>query len=89
MRRQDFPPLASDEFYWLDLIGLMVENPQGQSLGRVVGLMENAAHPILRVAPQAAAEADRPERLIPFVRAVVLSVEREANRIVVDWGLDY
>jgi 16S rRNA processing protein RimM len=29
------------------------------------------------------------ERLLPFVGAVVLKVDREARLITVDWGLDY
>lgn len=108
VQRRHFPVLADDEFYWLDLIGLRVENPQGEQLGRVTALMDNAAHPVLRVAPapvsdsiasEATAEvvsAAAPvsalppsERLIPFVRQIVLSVDREAGKIIVDWGLDY
>jgi 16S rRNA processing protein RimM len=34
--RSQFPVLEDDEFYWSDLIGLAVENLQGESLGTVV-----------------------------------------------------
>ncbi len=52
--RKHFPALADDEFYWVDLIGLEVENLQGERLGVVTGMMDNGAHPILRVAVSAA-----------------------------------
>lgn len=88
VRRAHFPALADDEFYWVDLIGLAVENLDGVSLGTVFGLMENGAHPILKVAPSPdAKEAD--VRLIPFVDQFVRTVDMDARKIVVDWGVDY
>jgi len=59
--RSHFPPLSDDEFYWVDLIGLAVENLGGEHLGVVADLMDNGAHPILRVLKPAAetvADAD-------------------------------
>ncbi|MDB5991893.1 MAG: ribosome maturation factor RimM [Herbaspirillum sp.] len=47
--RSHFPALSNGEFYWVDLIGLSVENMQGEQLGTVADLMDNGAHPILRV----------------------------------------
>ncbi len=87
--RSHFPALSDNEFYWVDLIGLAVENLQGEQLGKVAGLMDNGAHPILQVA-QAVAGDDKPhESLIPFVDQFVVKVEREAGKITVDWGRDY
>jgi 16S rRNA processing protein RimM len=85
VRRADFPKLSKDEFYWVDLIGLAVVNTEGAALGDVVGLIDNGAHSVMRIAPDASAD----ERLIPFVDAYVQSVDFESRRIVVDWGLDY
>lgn len=48
--RNHFPALSDDEFYWIDLIGLSVQNLRGEPLGVVSDLMDNGAHPILRVA---------------------------------------
>jgi 16S rRNA processing protein RimM len=90
IRRSHFPPLSNDEFYWIDLIGLAVENLQGESLGTVHDLMDNGAHPILRVtAPQAPGAEKTQELLIPFVDRFVKTVDQEAKKITVDWGLDY
>ncbi|MDB5774411.1 MAG: rimM [Herbaspirillum sp.] len=64
--RSHFPSLSDDEFYWVDLIGLAVENLAGEHLGVVADLMDNGAHPILRVLKPAAeavveAEAEPPK----------------------------
>jgi 16S rRNA processing protein RimM len=87
VRRADFPKLSQDEFYWVDLIGLAVINTEGEALGEVVGLIDNGAHSVMRIAADSAFVAE--ERLIPFVDAYVRGVDLEARRIVVDWGLDY
>ncbi len=90
VRRSHFPQLEDDEFYWIDLIGLAVENSQGETLGTVVGLMDNGVHPILQVQEAVAAENEKPkERLIPFVDQFVKTVDQTGRKITVDWGLDY
>lgn len=94
--RSYFPPLSDGEYYWVDLIGLAVENLQGELLGQVTDLMDNGAHPILRVAPAesgngADKDADNkaPEMLIPFVDHYVQAVDQQAKKITVDWARDY
>jgi 16S rRNA processing protein RimM len=91
--RGDFPKLDSDdEFYWVDLIGLDVENEAGVALGRVADMIDNGAHSILRVEYPATNKDGQPvtgERLIPFVGVYVKTVDRAAKRIVVDWDADY
>ena len=89
IRRADFPAPADDEFYWVDLIGASVVNLQDEPLGVVAGLLDNGAQQILRVVGPAITGEAQEERLIPFVKAYVQSVDAKAGRIVVDWGLDY
>jgi 16S rRNA processing protein RimM len=88
IRRSHFPVLAESEFYWCDLIGLAVENVQGESLGTVANLIDNGAHPILRVVLSEETSSAR-EFLIPFVDRFVPSVDQHDRKIIVDWGLDY
>ncbi|HTJ93948.1 MAG TPA: ribosome maturation factor RimM [Pararobbsia sp.] len=88
VRRADFAKLSNDEFYWVDLIGLSVVNTEDRSLGQVVGMIDNGAHSVMRVAVSSDTPASE-ERLIPFVDVYVRSVDIEARQIVVDWGLDY
>jgi 16S rRNA processing protein RimM len=89
--RSSFPSTGDDEYYWVDLIGLQVVNRQGEALGEVTGLIDNGAHSVLRVCPDAAGDAQHgeQERLIPFVDAYIDKVDLQARRIDVDWGLDF
>jgi 16S rRNA processing protein RimM len=91
VRRSHFPALSNDEFYWVDLIGMEVENLRGEPLGTVGDLMDNGAHPILRVVAPAAdgAENAQKELLIPFVDQFVKTVDQAAKKIAVDWEADY
>ncbi|HET7061453.1 MAG TPA: ribosome maturation factor RimM [Nitrosospira sp.] len=73
-------------YYWSDLIGLEVVNLQGESLGKVAGLLKTGANDVLQV--QYLKESKR-ERLIPFISQVIVRVDQVAARITVDWGLDY
>lgn len=85
--RADFPQPDEGEYYWDQLTGLEVVNLQGESLGRVVGVLETGAQEVLKV--QGELDSKPKERLIPFVAALVHTVDLASRRIVVDWGLDY
>jgi 16S rRNA processing protein RimM len=86
--RSAFPTPDEGEFYWIDLIGLDVRNPQGEALGRVIDLLDNGPQSVLRC-EYAGVEGKPAERLIPFVSAYILSVSLADKLIVADWGLDY
>lgn len=83
--RAVFPKTAKGEYYWVDLIGLVVVNRDRVELGSVIGLLDTGAHSVLRV--QSAPHSE--ERLIPFVDAYIDAVDLDARLITVDWGLDY
>lgn len=82
--RNSLPATGEDEFYWGDLLGLAVVNSAGERLGKVAGLIETGANDVLRVVAD-----DESERLLPFVAAVVLEVDKEAGLIRVEWGSDW
>lgn len=82
--REALPATDKDEFYWGDLIGLDVVNSEDERLGRVAGLIETGANDVLRVVAD-----DETERLLPFVSAVVLVVDKPAGCIRVEWGSDW
>lgn len=82
--RDALPALATDEYYWADLVGLTVQNGEGLVLGTVAGLIETGANDVLRVACDG-----QPERLLPYVDAVVKQVDLTAGRILVEWGADW
>ncbi len=85
--RAALPAAPRGEVYWDDLTGLSVVNRAGIVLGEVCGMTAHGAHPLLRVARPAGSPG--PERLIPYVPAIVERVDVGAGRIDVDWGDDY
>ena len=85
--RAALPTAPPGEIYWDDLTGLAVVNRAGIVLGEVCGMTEHGAHPLLRVAPPPGSPG--PERLIPYVSAIVDRVDVGAGRIDVDWGEDF
>lgn len=90
IRRSHFPALDDNEFYWVDLIGLNVENLHGEALGKVSELMDNGAHPIMVVQAEEVSADGKPRQwLIPFVEHFVPTVDVAARRIVVDWEKDF
>lgn len=84
--RSRFPPLDEGEYYWSDLMGLQVVNLQGVLLGVVTDLIDNGAHPVLKVRGDWEGAS---ERLIPFVGHYIGEVDLAGKKISVDWGLDY
>lgn len=84
--RADLPEPAQDEYYWTDLIGAAVINHSGEHLGVVNELMSSGAHEVLCVRA-----GSGQERLLPFVAAVVKSLDMTATprQIVVAWELDW
>jgi 16S rRNA processing protein RimM len=85
--RSSFPSAGSDEYYWVDLIGLEVVNREGVALGRVTELLSTGPQTVLVVGYEAEGKAQ--ERMIPFVAAYVDQVDQAARRILVDWQADY
>jgi 16S rRNA processing protein RimM len=88
--RSSFPTAGTDEYYWVDLLGLDVFNREGVALGQVKDLMSTGPQTVLVLA-QASVEPGKPaiERMIPFVSAFVDNVDLLGRKITVDWQLDY
>ncbi len=82
-----FAPLAEGEYYWIDLLGLTCANGE-RIFGEIAEIFESGAHPILRV-KRPATDPTPGDELIPFVDAIVRSVNIAARRVDVDWeGLE-
>lgn len=83
IRREQLPATSEGEYYWSDLIGLEVVTADGVALGVVDSLLETGANDVLIV------KGER-ERAVPFIKGqVIIEIDREAGRIVVDWDPDF
>jgi len=85
--RSSFPTAATDEYYWVDLIGLAVVNREGVALGQVKELLSTGPQTVLVI--EYTEEGQVRERMIPFVSAFVDGVDLVSRRITVDWQPDY
>ncbi len=80
------PELSEDEFYWRELFGMQVITTKGYNLGEVVDLLETGSNDVLVVKANLKDAFGQKERLIPFLEEqVIIQVDREAQRIEVDW----
>ena len=80
--RSSFPTAATDEYYWVDLVGLDVVNREGVALGRVKELLSTGPQTVLVMEYS---EGDKTlERMIPFVSQFVDGVDLPGKKITVD-----
>jgi len=81
--RSQLPPVAADEYYWSDLIGMQVITHDDQVLGVVDHLLETGANDVIVVRGEQ-------EYLVPYIRGqVVESVDLETRVIRVNWDPDF
>lgn len=85
--RANFPTPETDEYYWVDLIGLDVMNREGLALGQVRELLHTGPQTVLVLAYSE--EGKSKERMIPFVNAYIDGVDLPAKRITADWQPDF
>ncbi|MDF2463937.1 MAG: rimM [Ramlibacter sp.] len=85
--RSSFPTAGTDEYYWVDLIGLDVVNREGDNLGTVRELLSTGPQTVLVI--EYFEQGKVLERMIPFVSVYVDAVDLAARRITVDWQADY
>lgn len=76
-------PLPEGEYYWFQLQGLRAVTDTGKELGRVTEIWRTPAHDVLVIAGSSEAGGQRPQYLVPAVRAVVAEVDLDRGRLVV------
>lgn len=80
--RSQLPPLPEGEHYWSDLEGLQAVTPQGETLGTVDHFRGVPTGHVMVV------RGER-EHWIPMTKDRIVTVEADAGRIVLDWGVDW
>ena len=74
----DLPAPSANEFYYFQVIGLLVETTDGRTLGRIEEVFFNGANDVWVV------KDGRHEVLIPVIDDVVRQIDYEAGRATVD-----
>ncbi len=83
VKREQLPPAEEGEFYWSDLIGLLVKTTQGEELGKVTQMMPTGSNDVMVV------KAER-ERLIPFIQGdVIKNIDLDAGVVEVEWDPEF
>jgi 16S rRNA processing protein RimM len=74
----DVEPLAEDEYYYWQVIGLRVQTEAGRHLGRLEQIIDTGANDVYQVRTETGGEL-----LLPAIAAVIKEVDLEKERIVV------
>jgi 16S rRNA processing protein RimM len=69
--------LPDETYYWADLVGLRVEEPDGALVGELVEIFRSGGNEVYRIVGEAS------ERLIPALRTTVLKIDLDAGLMVV------
>ncbi|GAB4441004.1 MAG: ribosome maturation factor RimM [Chloroflexi bacterium OHK40] len=78
IRAVDAAPLASDEYFLHDLVGLAVSTTAGEAVGSVREVLETGAGEVLVVA-----RAGQPDALVPMVRDFIAELDIPGRRVVI------
>jgi 16S rRNA processing protein RimM len=70
-------PLPDETYYWDDLVGLRVEEPDGTAVGELVEVFRAGGAEVYRIV------GDAGERLVPGLRSAVVRIDLEENLMVV------
>ena len=76
--RERLPEIESDEFYHADLIGLRVDDENGNEIGAVIAVHNFGAGDLLEIQPP-----EGGAMLLPFTETVVPEVDIKSGRLVV------
>jgi 16S rRNA processing protein RimM len=77
--RERLPPPAADEFYHVDLIGLLAISAGGEEIGTIAAVHDFGAGAVLELAPRAGGT----NLMLPFNEAFVPEVDIAAGRVTV------
>lgn len=78
--RDSFPPTETDEFYHADLIGMIVQDKEGNLLGTVSAVLNFGASDILEIV-----HTNGNSHQIPFLKTTVPIVDLKSRIVVIDW----
>ena len=78
IRASEAAPLAEDEYFIHQLVGLTALTPEGQTIGKVREIIETGAGEVLVIA-----RPSQPDALVPMVRQFITSLDLPAGQVVI------
>jgi 16S rRNA processing protein RimM len=78
IREAEAAPLAADEYFLHQLVGLNAVTVAGQPIGKVRQILETGAGEILVIA-----RPDQPDALVPMVRDFIASLDIPGGQVVI------
>jgi len=76
--QENLPGKEEDEYYWFELIGMKVSTVDGRDLGEITRITATGANDVIHV------DGTYGEVLLPMIEDVVLEVDVEQKKMVVD-----
>jgi 16S rRNA processing protein RimM len=73
----DLPPLAEDEYYWHEILGMRVVTEEGGNVGKITEILPTGSNDVYVVR-----EGEK-ESLIPAIKEVIISIDKKARTIVI------
>jgi len=73
-------PTLPNEYYWRDLIGLMVNDTHGAELGEIIDLMETGSNDVLLLK-----DSNGKSLAIPWLPEIIIEVNIEQSLLIADW----
>ena len=87
IKHDQLPKLSGSSYYWTDLEGLSVITKDDVELGTVDWLFDTGGNDVLVIKPR---HKDGKKHMVPWIENdVVLSVDLEKARVIVDWDPDF
>jgi 16S rRNA processing protein RimM len=75
--------LGTGNYYWHQLIGMNVINPQGESFGKVIEIIPTGSNDVLVV-------EGKKRHLIPYLPGqFILNIDSKQQLITVEWDMDF
>ena len=79
IQREVLPGLEENEYYWADLLGMVVETEGGKKIGTVKEIFPTGAHDVFVV------EGKRGEILLPATEEVIRKIDPQRRVMEVQW----
>lgn len=80
--QHELPKLEKGNYYWHELLGITVVTKDNVELGKITEFLETPANDVIVC-------KNKKRYLLPYTKEVVLSIDPEMRRMLVDWDPEF